>query len=135
VVEILIVPVVVIGPPVNPVPVAIFVTLPPLAIGDQVPSPRRYDVLDGVPVITGTDVTELITLPEIGSVNDVLAVTVKAVANDPLTVKLPPRVIVPVLLTPVPPLVAATTPEVICVPAIAIAVLAAAVSWPCALTV
>jgi hypothetical protein len=85
----------------------------PNVIEAHVPSPRKYVVLDGVPVIAETAVTELITFPDVGSVNDVLAVTVKAVVNDPLTVKFPPRVIVPVLLTPVPPLAAATIPEVI----------------------
>ena len=40
----------VIGPPVKPVPVATLVTVPAPAGEDQVPSPRRKLLADGVPV-------------------------------------------------------------------------------------
>ena len=56
-------------------------------------------------------VTELRTLPLIGKVNEVLAVTVNDVVNAPEVVKLPPIVnVLPVLATPVPPLAPTTTP-------------------------
>jgi hypothetical protein len=51
-----------------------------------------------------------ITVPEVGNVKDVKAVTVKVVANAPDVVRFPPRVIVlPELATPVPPYRPATT--------------------------
>jgi hypothetical protein len=49
-------------------------------------------------------VTELITVPDVGSVIDVFAVVVRVVVNAPDVVRFPPNVIVEEpLLTPVPP--------------------------------
>jgi hypothetical protein len=100
---------------------------------DHVPSPRKNVVLDGVPVtgFAAMFVTVEIKYPEVGIVNVVSAVAVSVVLNAPDVVKLPPRVMVFVpLLTPVPPYVEPTKPDVICVPAIAIVVLLAAVNCP-----
>jgi hypothetical protein len=49
-------------------------------------------------------VTELITVPDVGSVTEVAAVAVKVVLKAPDVVRFPPNVIVKEpLLTPVPP--------------------------------
>jgi hypothetical protein len=60
---------------------------------------------DGVPVTApGNAVTELMTVPDVGKVIDVLAVVVRVVVNAPDVVRFPPNVIVEEpLLTPVPP--------------------------------
>src|SRR5438552_16355017 len=52
-------------------------------------------------------------VPVVGKVTPVAAVIVNVVANAPLVVRFPPSVIVPVLLTPVPPRAAAKVPAAI----------------------
>ena len=71
-------------PPVKP-------TLVTVPAADQVPSPRKYVVADGVPV-TGLVklVAELMTYPLVGSVKLVEAVTASVVGKAPDRVRLPP---------------------------------------------
>ena len=91
---------------------------------DKVITPDRValpeNVPDRAPLLIVGDVNVLFVnvsvparvarVPEVGSVTLVAPVTVNVVANAPLVVRLPPRVIVLVpLLTPVPPYVGLTT--------------------------
>src|SRR5439155_17537440 len=50
------------------------------------------------------------SVPVVGNVTPVAAVIVKVLANAPAVVRFPPSVIVPVLLTPVPPFAAGRMP-------------------------
>src|SRR5213592_352099 len=50
------------------------------------------------------------SVPVVGNVTPVAAVIVKVLANAPAVVRLPPSVMVPVLLTPVPPFAAGRMP-------------------------
>ena len=74
-------------------------TLPlPLGVA-HVPSPRKYVVLDGVPVTApASAVDELIIVPLVGSVTEVVFVAVKVVEYAPEVVSAPPR------LTALPPM-------------------------------
>jgi hypothetical protein len=81
---------------VNPVVPALNVVTPDVTLA-QVPSPRKYDVLEGVPVTApGKAVTLEMIVPLVGKVTDVLAVAAMVCVNAPECVTLPASESVPV---------------------------------------
>ena len=89
---------------------------PVVAVTLSVPSPAdvvTMPLLVRLPsflFVSDSDPARVATVPDAGSVKDVVAPTVNVTANAPAVVKLPPSVIVlPVFATPVPPYWPATT--------------------------
>jgi hypothetical protein len=97
-----------------PEPVLAVTPVPPFATGNVPVTPvvRGRPValvrvpLDGVPRAPPL----ASRVPDVGRVTVVVPVTVSVVVNAPENVTLPPKVRVPLLLTPVPPLVEGRTP-------------------------